>query len=232
MIMKQERCILVIDDKSQSAVINGIRSKFSKDFDLDFIAIRTGAAEFKKDDSEDLDVVRLKTEIESRIKGKHLDIALSDFDLECPYFTGLDAVHMVHDIRDNVSFFVYSGNWNKVIASVVGQEYQKASIEELVGGVNKLIKAQIIDCIERADYQEMLIDYLKKDKGNSVEHRLASLLRANGEMKFESCFPEFKGMTFNEIAEMIDSHSDARSDEWIEAVLAQTIAYLVKVNNG
>lgn len=102
----------------------------------------------------------------------------------------------------------------------------------MLGGVNKLIKAQIIDCIERADYQEILIDYLKKDKGNSVEHRLASLLRANGEMKFESCFPEFKGMTFNEIAEMIDSHSDARSDEWIEAVLAQTIAYLVKVNNG
>ena len=39
MIMKQKRCILVIDDKSQSAVINGIRSKLSKDFDLDFIAI-------------------------------------------------------------------------------------------------------------------------------------------------------------------------------------------------
>ena len=87
--MKQKRCILVIDDKSQSAVINGIKSKLSKDFDLDFIPIRTGAAEFKKDDSEDLDVVKLKTEIESRIKGKHLDIALSDFDLECAYFTGL-----------------------------------------------------------------------------------------------------------------------------------------------
>ena len=138
---------------------------------------------------------------------------------------------MVHDIHRNVSFFVYSGNWNKVIKSVVGQEYQKASIEELVGGINKLIKAQIIDCIERTDYQEILIDYLKKDKGISIEHRLASLLRAHGEMKFESCFPEFKGMTFSEIADMVDNHSDARSDEWIEAVLAQTIAYLVKVNN-
>jgi len=221
----------VIDDKPQSAVINGIKSKLSKDFDLDFIPIRTAAADYKKDDSEDLDVDKLRTDIESKIKGKHLDIALSDFDLECPYFTGLDAVHMVHEIRKNVSFFIYSGNWNMVIESVVGQEYQKASIEELVGGVNKLIKAQVIDCIERADYQEILIDYLKKDKGNSLEHRLATLLRANGEMKFESCFPEFKGMTFNEIADMIDNHSDARSDEWIEAVLVQTIAYLVKVNN-
>lgn len=228
--MKQKRCILVIDDKSQSAVTKGFTSKYSKNFDLDFIVIRTGAAELKKDDSEDLDIDKLKTEIETKIKGKHLDIALSDFDLECPYFTGLDAVHLVHEIRKNVSFFVYSGNWNEVIKSVVGQEYQNASIKELVGGINKLLKSQIIDCIDRTDYQEILIDYLKKDKGNSIEHQLAILLRANGEMKFESCFPEFKGMTFNEIADMIESHSDARSDEWIEAILAQTIAYLVKVN--
>lgn len=150
--------------------------------------------------------------------------------MECPYFTGLDAVHLVHEIRKNVSFFVYSGNWNEVIKSVVGQEYQNASIKELVGGINKLLKSQIIDCIDRTDYQEILIDYLRKDKGNSIEHQLAILLRANGEMEFESCFPEFKGMTFNEIADMIESHSDARSDEWIEAILAQTIAYLVKVN--
>ena len=171
--MKQKRCILVIDDKSQSAVIKGFTSKYSKDFDLDFIVIRTGAAELKKDDSEDLDIDKLKTEIETKIKGKHLDIALSDFDLECPYFTGLDAVHLVHEIRKNVSFFVYSGNWNEVIKSVVGQEYQNASIKELVGGINKLLKSQIIDCIDRTDYQDILIDYLKNDKGNSIEHQLA-----------------------------------------------------------
>ena len=80
----------------------------------------------------------------------------------------------------------YSGNWNEVIKSVVGQEYQNASIKELVGGINKLLKSQIIDCIDRTDYQEILIDYLKKDKGNSIEHQLAILLRANGDMKFES----------------------------------------------
>lgn len=228
--MKQKRCILVIDDKSQSAVIKGFKSKYSKDFDLDFIAIRTGAAELKKDDSEDLDIDKLKTEIESKIKGKHLDIALSDFELECPYFTGLDAVDLVHKIRKNVSFFVYSGNWNEVIKSVVGQEYQKASIEELVGGVNKLLNSQVIDCIDRTDYQDILIDYLNKEKGNSIEYQLATSLRVNGEMKFESCFPKFKGMTFNEIADMIECHSDARSDEWIKATLVQTIAYLVKVN--
>lgn len=228
--MKQKRCILVIDDKSQSTVIKGIESKLFKDFDLDFISIRTADAKFKKDDSEDLDVEKLKTEIETRIKDKHIDIALSDFDLECPYFTGLDAVHMVHEIRENVSFFIYSGNWNKVIRSVVGKDYQSASIEELVKGVNKLIKAQIIDCIDRIDYQEALIEYLKKNKGDTIEHRLAILLRAHGDLKFESGFPKFKDKTFNEIADMIENHSDARTDEWIDTVLTQAIAYLVKVN--
>lgn len=228
--MKQKRCILVIDDKSQSTVVKGIGSKLFKDFDLDFILIRTADAKLKKDNSEELDVEKLKTEIETKIKGKHLDIALSDFDLECPYFTGLDAVHMVHEIRENVSFFIYSGNWNKVIESVVGKDYQSASIEELVKGVNKLIKAQIIDCIDRTDYQETLIEYLKKNKGNTIEHRLAILLRAHGDLKFESGFPKFKSKTFNEIADMIDNHSDARTDEWIDTLLTQTITYLVKVN--
>lgn len=228
--MKQKRCILVVDDKPQSTVIKGIQSKLINDFDLNFIPIKTSAAEFKKDDSEELDVNKLKAELENQLKGKHIDIALTDFDLECPYFTGLDVVHMVHEIRSKVDFFIYSGNWNKVIESVIGKEHQKATIEELVGGINKLINAHIINCIDRTDYKETLIWYLKKGNIDSIEHRLSVLLRANGEMRFESCFPEFKGMTFNEIADMIDNHSDARSDEWIETVLTQTIAYLVKVN--
>jgi hypothetical protein len=137
---------------------------------------------------------------------------------------------MVHEIRPNVNFLIYSGNWNKVIRTVIGKDYQQASIEELVEGINNLIHDNIINCIGRTDYKDDLIKYLQKNKGETIEHRLSVLLRANGGMKFESCFPEFKGMTFNEIADMIDNHSDARSDEWIEAVLTQTIAYLVNVN--
>lgn len=228
--MKHKRCILVVDDKPQSAVIKGIKAKTVNDFELDFIPIRTSSDELKKDDSEDLDVNKLRAEIESKIKNKHIDIALTDFDLECPYLTGLDVVHIVQGIRDKMNFFIYSGNWNKVIESVVGQEYKNATIEELVGGINKLVNANIIDCIDRTDYKDVLIEFLKKNTGDTIEHRLSTLLRAHSELQFESCFPEFKGMTFGEIADMIDNHSDARSDEWIEAVLTQTIAYLLKVN--
>ncbi len=229
--MKQKRCILLIDDKDQSDVTDSIKLQLRRDFDLEFILIRTTASELKKDDGEDLDIDKLKTEIEAKIKNKSIYIALTDFDLESDYFNGLGVVRMVHEIHQKVKFLIYSGNWNEVIRTVVGRNYKNSTIEELVEGINNLIHDNIINCIGRTDYKADLIKFLKENKGDSIEYRLATLLRANGEMKFESCFPEFKGMTFNEIADMIDNHSDARSDEWIEAVLAQTIAYLVRVNN-
>lgn len=228
--MKQKKCILLVDDKDQGDVTDSIILQLKNDFDLDFILIRTSAFEFKKENSEDLDLDKIRTRIETEIKYKHIDIALSDFDLECDFFNGLDIVHMVHDIRKNVDFFIYSGNWNKVIANVVGQEYKQATVEQLVDGINKLIHGRIINCIGRTDYKLDLVNYLKQEKNESLEHRLCILLRANGDMVFNSCYPEFKGKSFNEIADIIENNSDARSDEWIEVILTQTIAYLAEVN--
>ena len=228
--MKEKRCILLIDDKDQSDVVNSIKLQLKKDFDIEFILIRTADSKLKKDEEEELDLEKLKAEIETRIKNKNVYIALSDFDLDNDSINGLGVVRLIHELRPKLNFLIYSGNWDEVIRTVVGKDYKQASIDELVGGINDLIHDNIVNCIGRTDYKTDLIDYLKKNKGDSIEHRLSTLLRAHGEMKFESCFPEFKGMTFNEIADMIDNHSDARTDEWIEAVLTQTIAYLVKVN--
>ncbi len=229
--MKQKKCILLIDDKDQSDVINSITLQLRSEIELEFITIRTAAAELKEDDAEDLDIDKLKIEIETKIKNKSIHVALTDFDLESEHIDGLGIVKMVHEIRPKVDFFIYSGNWNKVIKTVIGKDYKSASIEELVKGINELIHDRIIDCINRADYKEDLIRYLRKEIKDSIEHRLSSLLRANGEQEFKSCFPEFKGMKFAEIADIIENHSDARSDEWIEAILAQTIAYLVEVHH-
>lgn len=136
----------------------------------------------------------------------------------------------VHEFRPKINFLIYSGNWNEVIRTVVGGVYQEAQIDNLVEGINAFIHDRIVDCIGRTDYKDDLIKYLRNNENDSIEHRLSSLLRAHGDMLFESCFPEFKGMTFNDIADKIDDRSDARIDEWIDAILAQTIAYLVKVN--
>lgn len=228
--MKKTKCILLFDDKDQTKIIDSIKLTTKKEFDLDFIFIRTSSAELKKDDSEDLDTEKLKAKIVSETRGKVIDIALTDFDLECDYLTGLDVIHLVHESHKNVQFLVYSGNWNKVIRRVIGEDYKQASPEQLVDGINQLIHDKIINCVSRIDYQEDLLKFLRHDSADSMEHRLRVLLRANGDMVFNSCCPELKGKTFNEIAEMLEKHSDARSDEWIEAILTQTIAYLAEVN--
>lgn len=227
--MKQKRCILLVDDKDQSVVIDNIKLQLRNEFDLDFIVIKTTDSELKKDNSEDPDVEKIKNEIKSKIKGKSINVAFTDFDLECTYLNGLDIVTIVHDSRPKVDFFIYSGNWNKVICSVVGGTPQNASTEQLVEGVNKLIHANIVDCVGRTDYKDDLIKYLKRNSTESIELRLCSLLRANGDIVFNSCCPNFKGKTFSQIADIIENNPD-ESSEWIDAILNQTIAYLTKVN--
>lgn len=228
--MKPQRCILLIDDKDQSEVADSIKMQLRDKYDLEFILIRTAASEYKKDDSEEVDLSKLNNDIKAKIRKKSLYVALTDFDLDSDIVNGLDIMHMVHESRPKVKFLIYSGNWNEVIRTVIGNDFQKASIDELVGGIKQFLNYEIVDCINRTDYQNDLIEYLNKNKSDSIEHRLSKLLRANGEMVFESCFPEFKGKTFNDIADMIDDRSDVRIDEWIDTVLTQAIAYLVKVN--
>lgn len=159
--MKQQRCILHIDDKDQSAVTDSIQRTLQHDFDLEFISIRTTAPELKKDDSEDMDLDKLRIEIETKIKNKHIDITLTDFDFGIDNFNGTDIVHIVHKLRPKVNFMIYSGNWDKVIRTVVGKDYKHASIEELVNGINDLIHDNIIKCIDRTDYKVDLIKYLR-----------------------------------------------------------------------
>lgn len=228
--MKPQRCILLIDDKDQSEVADSIKMQLRDKYDLEFILIRTAAPEYKKDDSEELDLSKLNNDIRAKIRKKSLYVALTDFDLDSEIVNGLDIMHMVHESRPKVKFLIYSGNWNEVIRTVIGNDFQKASLDELVGGIKQFLNYEIVDCINRTDYQNDLIEYLNKNKSDSIEHRLSKLLRANGEMVFESCFPEFKGKTFNDIADMVDNQSDARIDEWIDAILTQTIAYLLTVN--
>lgn len=57
--MKPQRCILLIDDKDQSEVADSIKMQLRDKYDLEFILIRTAAPEYKKDDSEEVDLVNL-----------------------------------------------------------------------------------------------------------------------------------------------------------------------------
>ncbi len=229
--MKISKCILLIDDKDQSAVIDNIKYAVASKFDVEFLFIRTARPDLKKDDSEDVDPTKLENEIQRKIADKSVDFALTDFDLNSPDVDGLDVIATTHKYRRKLKFLVYSGNWDKVIRRVISDNFHEANTDDIVNGVNRLIHENIVDCIGREDYKDELIQFLNNDSYVSMEQRLVRLLRTSKDRIFQSCYPEFKGKTFGEIADLIENGSDSRSDEWIEAILSQTLAYLVSVNN-
>ena len=142
---------MLVDDKDQGDVAENIQIQMRSEFDLEFILIRTAAPEYKKDDSEEIDPDKLWAGIKTKIQYKRIDVALTDFDLDSDIVNGLCIVHMVHKFRPKINFLIYSGNWNEVIRTVVGGDYQEAPIDHLVDGINAFIHDRIVDCIGRTD---------------------------------------------------------------------------------
>lgn len=56
---------MLVDDKDQGDVTESIRIQMRSEFDLEFILIRTAAPEYKKDDSEEIDLDKLRDGIKT-----------------------------------------------------------------------------------------------------------------------------------------------------------------------
>ena len=75
-----------------------------------------------------------------------------------------------------------------------------------------------------------VIGLLNNDLRPSPNAVLCSLLRDNRDRVFSSCSPKLQGMTFGELADLLEEDNDGRAHEWLKAVIEQTMAYLVEVN--
>ena len=65
----------------------------------------------------------------------------------------------------------------------------------------------------------------------SITDELIKLLYEHGDMTFNSCCPKYKGKKFSEIAIELERGNNSYTDEWVMAMIHQTIAYLVEVNS-
>lgn len=97
-------------------------------------------------------------------------------------------------------------------------------------GSDHFIKLPILSFNDREDYKDTLVELISKNNRLSLEDRLLKLLYTHENMVFSSCFPPFAGKTFGEIANIIETGSDARSEEWLQALIDQVMAYLLQVN--
>lgn len=229
--MSVTKTILIIDDEDQSRTITALQRQLRSKCELEAITILTSDVDLRKDDSDHLDINKLKTHISEVIRSKHIDWALTDFNLAENDIDGLTVVELLSKQRKNLNIIMYSGNRNAVVKRVLGKaRVQDASEDEIVIAVRKLLEYPIIDYIQRDDYKDKLIELINRDDDPSVQDYFLEQLRTHSEMEFKSCFASLKGKSFGEIADMIENSADKRTDSWTRELVEQTIAYLVKIN--
>ena len=229
--MKKKVTVLIIDDVDQSKIIDALKKQLKRKCEFEAISIRTTDVELREDGSDHLDVRKLKERIKDLISSKHINWALTDFNLSEDDIDGINVVEILTELRKNLKIIMYSGNRKAVVKRVLGKvKLQEATEEEIVEAVRKLMEYQIIDYVKRDEYKDKLIELINRDDEPTVHDYFLEQLRQHSEMEFKSCYAPLKGKTLGEIADMIEKQSDKRVDSWTQELVEQTIAYLVKIN--
>ena len=231
--MKEEVFIIVIDDSDQETNIRALELRLKKLCIPHIEQINTSAIDLRKDDGSDhLDIAKLKTRLEERFKGKRIDWIATDFNLGEDEIDGIDIVRIMLEIRrfKRKNIILYSGNIQSAIRKVLNETRVSDSEEAVVTAVKQFIDLPILRFNGRNDYQDAIVELISYSNRLSLEDRLLKLLHTHESMIFNSCFPPFTGKTFGEIADIIENESDARSEEWLQALVDQTIAYLLQIN--
>lgn len=231
--MKEEVFIIVIDDTNQETNIHALELRLKKLCTPRIEQIHTGAIELRKNDGSDhLDVSKLKTHLEKKLKGRQIDWIATDFNLGEDGIDGIDVVRLMLEIRQfrHKNIILYSGNIQSAIRKVINESKIEDSEDAVISAVEKLINLPIVSFDDRHDYSDKIVELISRANRLSLEQRLLRLLYNHSDMVFNSCFPPFAGKTFGEIADIIENKSDARSDEWLQALADQIIAYLIQIN--
>lgn len=229
--MSNTKTVLIIDDEDQSRTVKALQRQLKAKCNLEAITILTTDVELREDGSDHLDANKLKIKIDKAIKSKHIDWALTDFNLAEEDIDGLTVVEILSELRKNLKIIMYSGNRTAVVKRVLGKaKIQDASEDEIVDAIRKLLEYPVIDYIRRDDYKDNLIAFINRDDDPSAQDYFLEQLRMHSEMEFKSCYASFKGKSFGEIADLIENGQDKRTDSWTRELIEQAIAYLVKIN--
>lgn len=226
-----EKCVLIIDDIDQSVNIKSLKKQVRGYCSLDAISIKTTDVDLRAEDSEHLDLEKLRNTIKEAIRGKSIAWAFTDFDLSEDNINGLTVVRILKELRPSLKIVIYSGNLETVIRNVVGKPLAEANEDDVVKAVKTLVNYEIVDYVRRDNYVDKAVELIKKEDDPTVKEFFIQQLRMYSEMEFRSCYPKLSGRTLGEIADMIENSSDKRTDAWTQELVEQAIAYLVKINS-
>lgn len=234
--MKKKVSILVIDDTNQASNIRALKLSLNRYCEPEVVSIFTGDVSLRKDDSDHLDSEKLFKHLTDKIERKRFDWIATDYDLGESDIDGIDIVRYIASERkrnnrnNKKNILLYSGNIEKAIKKVLDECGGDSHQQTIISAVKKLYDLPIAQCVKRDDYQQALSEIVSKHCEPTMEDEFLKMLYEHGDVVFNSCYPEFRGKKLREIADIIEQGSDDRSYEWKRALVEQTIAYLIRVN--
>lgn len=231
--MKLKKTILVIDDKDQTREIENIQEELNDRFEITYFGIWTAQPQFRKEGSNNPDIDKLRNRIKSLYDSyHHFDLILSDFDLNAKGIVdGIDLIEYIKDLKPKAKILMYSGNYTDAVRKLIQNPTNQLTELQVAEAVSKFISYKLVDCTDRTSYRDRTIAYFKENKEMSITDELIKLLYEHGDMTFNSCCPKYKGKKFSEIAIELERGNNSYTDEWVMAMIHQTIAYLVEVNS-
>lgn len=234
--MKKKVSILIIDDTKQDSNIQALKLKLNKYCTPEVVSIFTGDVSLRRDGSDHLDSEKLFKHIADKIERKRFDWIATDYNLGESDIDGLDVIRYIASVRqrDNRNnkkdVLLYSGNIENAIKKVLDECGEDVAQQVVISAVKRLYDLPIALCVKRDDYQQTLLEIVSKHCEPTMEDEFLKMLYEHGDVVFNSCYPDFRGKKLREIADIIEQGSDARSYEWKRALIEQTIAYLIRVN--
>lgn len=220
-----EKNIIIIDDEDQNAQKEYIESILKRDFDIEVHLIWT--TEETLDDDGCISEEKLRGRLLEIMKGRSIDLVLTDYELSDEKISGIEVVKMVKEIRPKVPVIMYSGKINEVIGRLLG-DYKKRDAEDLIQSINEFMSWGIHEFLGRGNYSDDAIKFIKKKKITQVDDVFIKKLREIGDQKCEVGYPDWRDLTLNEICEIIENRRDARSEIWMDDMIEQVVAYISK----
>lgn len=222
---KMEKNIIIIDDEDQNSQKEYIESRLRQDFDIEVHLINT--TEDALGDDGLISEEKLRSLLMEIMKGRSIDLILTDYELSDDNYSGIEIVKLVKDCRQKVPVIMYSGKINEVIGRLLG-DYQHRDVDDLIKSINEFMSWGIHEFIGRANYSDDAIKFIKQKKKVQVDDVFIKKLREIGDQKCEVGYPGWRNLTLNEICEIIENKKDARSELWMDDMIEQVVAYISK----
>lgn len=179
-----------------------------------------------------IDMTKVIPIFKNEFKGLTFDLILVDWDFDDEKINGVDLIrHFQHEgIRKSTPKILYSGILREEIASLF-EKYKEGEItfDKVWKQIRALIEINIVDFIDRTDYEKDSISFLKKNPPNS-DMILISELRDNPDIFFNNDITKLNGKNFEEVAEIIENEPDLGT-KFKRLLIEESIAYLSKLSD-